>query len=103
MFFSLDAAHFKKRYVFLAAFVLCVVVFKLAYPTFWWNQKLTVTIGTPNGDRVGSAVMSLSITYTPTLGFPGGSSTKISGEATVVDLGDGKYLFALINNPIDVA
>ncbi|MGL1922587.1 MAG: hypothetical protein OCD03_16340 [Hyphomicrobiales bacterium] len=47
--------------------------------------------------------MSLSITYTPTLGFPGGSSTKIRGEATVVDLGDGKYLFALINNPIDVA
>lgn len=103
MFFSLDATHFKKRYVFLAAIVLCVVVYKLAYPTFWWNQRLTLTIGTPDGDKTGSAVISATVNYNPTFGFPGGVTSKIIGEVTVVELSDGKYIFALLNNPISLA
>lgn len=103
MFFSLDATQFKKRYVFLAAIVLCVVVYKLAYPTFWWNQRLTLTISTPDGDKTGSAVISTTVNFTPTLGFPGGVTSKIFGEATVVELSEGKYIFALLNNPISLA
>jgi hypothetical protein len=58
-----------------------------------WNQKLTVEVETPDGVRLGSAVSHVSWRAANALGnYP----ADYSGEATVVDLGRGRYLFALI-------
>jgi len=61
-----------------------------------WNQKLTVEVSTPNGARSGSAVSHVSWREANALGnYP----ADYRGEATVVDLGQGHYLFALIGEP----
>jgi hypothetical protein len=64
-----------------------------------WNQKLTVTVETPEGIKTGSAVTRVSAKV-------GGQSIlsqaivsyRVEGEATFVDLGNGKYLFALLSS-----
>jgi hypothetical protein len=67
-----------------------------------WRQKLTVTVGTPSGDVVGSAVSEGAMKNLYFLGQPGSLSGAMvtgritQGEATVVDLGGGKFLFALL-------
>jgi hypothetical protein len=73
--------------------------------TYAWNQKLAVTVDTPDGPRSGAAVTQV----TASVGKQGYLSAAIvgysvKGEATVVDLGDGRYLFALLsreNNPTE--
>jgi hypothetical protein len=58
-----------------------------------WNQKLTVEVSTPAGVRSGSAISHVQWRKANALGnYP----AEYSGEATVVDLGQGRYLFALI-------
>src|SRR5207342_248106 len=52
-----------KALLILAAFALCVVVlWKIRYPTYAWNQKLTVTVSTPRGEVSGSSVVAVSWT-----------------------------------------
>jgi len=67
-----------------------------------WNQKLTVSVMTPEGMKSGSSVVSVSVYDTPSwwgLGdFRGAGSSSLSGEAVTVDLGNGRYLFALLTN-----
>ena len=65
------------------------------FPDTWrWNQKLTVEVSTPDGIRSGSAVTEVVWQERNWTGnFPG----SYHGEATVVDLGQGRYLFALIS------
>lgn len=67
------------------------------YPDTWrWNQKLTVEVSTPEGMRTDSAVTEVVWQERNWTGnFPG----SYRGEATVVDLGKGRYLFALIGEP----
>ena len=67
------------------------------FPDTWrWNQKLTVEVSTPDGIRSGSAVTEVTWQERNWTGnFPG----SYHGEATVVDLGQGRYLFALIGEP----
>lgn len=67
------------------------------FPDTWrWNQKLTVEVSTPDGIRSGSAVTEVVWQERNWTGnFPG----SYHGEATVVDLGQGRYLFALIGEP----
>jgi hypothetical protein len=66
--------------------------------THSWNQKLTVTVNAPDGEKSGSAVSR--VTKYVGSGFATDSivSSELSGEATIVDLGGGKYLFALLTN-----
>lgn len=58
-----------------------------------WNQKLTVEVATPEGIRSGSAITHVRWREADVFG---NYHAKFSGEATVVDLGAGRYLFALI-------
>ncbi len=58
-----------------------------------WRSKMTVTVSTPHGDVSGSAVRWHQFAMDPIL--PQGHF-KQRGEAAVVDLGEGKFLFALI-------
>jgi hypothetical protein len=71
--------------------------YRLIWPTYTWNQKLTLTVETPQGEVSGSGVVRVAWNDSPDL-LPDAPHwhSKVRGEATVVDLGDGKYLFALI-------
>lgn len=94
----------KKRYILLIIIALCVGLYWLAYPTYSWNQKLTLTIQTPDGEKTGSAVVNVSVEYQPTFGFGiGERRNEWHGEATVVELGEGHYVFALLGNPVYLA
>ncbi len=63
-----------------------------------WHQKLTVTVETPHGEVSGSSVQKVSWRdekFVP--GQPGGRAVNsLRGEATVIDLGGGRFLFALL-------
>ena len=59
-----------------------------------WHQKLTVEIETPQGLVSGSAVTKVS--WGEVDSFSHNYPASYHGEASVVDLGNGRYLFALI-------
>lgn len=68
------------------------------WESFSWNQKLTVTVETPEGERSGSAVSHIEASFLK----PGSQSISAAssegrsyGEAVVVALPDEKYLFVL--------
>lgn len=72
----------------------------LGFRNWSWHQKLTVTVETPEGPRSGSAVSAAWVQMTPKWSgvgdSAGASNSSLSGEAVVVDLGQGRYLFALL-------
>lgn len=79
------------------AVVVAVAVLTAAcnpFPETWaWNQKLTVEVETPQGIRSGSTVTHVSWQEKNSVGnYP----SSYNGEATVVEVAPGKYLFALI-------
>lgn len=66
-----------------------------------WHQRLVVAINTPDGIKVGSAVSDASWSMAPKwfrVGDSGGGHGDgvLSGEATVVEVAPGKFLFALL-------
>jgi hypothetical protein len=77
---------------------LPIAIWNTIYPAYSLGQKTTVTVTTPRGERSGSAVVQVSWKDNPDL-FPDAPDLHydVRGEATVVDLGDGKHLFALIS------
>ncbi len=74
----------------------------LGFHSWQWHQKLTVSVMTPDGVKAGSAVTRVSVQASPRwwgVGDAAGSgSSSLSGEAVAVDLGKGRYLFALLEN-----
>ena len=67
-----------------------------------WNSKITIEVETPNGVVSGFSVTRETASFTTGALVPGearGGGVSRAGEAAVVDLGDGKYLFALLPNP----
>ncbi len=81
----------------LILFVAGVGIYKLAYPTYSWNQKLTLVVETPEGVKTGSAVSEVTHWFHPNIPVDAGiRKDSLRGEAVVVDLGGGQYLFALL-------
>jgi hypothetical protein len=80
----------------LTGAVLVVAGFGLAgcwlFPAEW-NEKLTVIVSTPHGDVSGSSVRWQKLAEDPVLKSAHG---YIQGEAVVVEVAKGRYLFALI-------
>lgn len=72
----------------------------LGFHEWQWHQKLTVSVDTPDGLKIGSSVTEVRLGLSPRwwgLGDSAGSGhSSLSGEAVVVDLGNGRYLFALL-------
>lgn len=66
--------------------------------SYEWNQKVTVTIETPQGERSGSSVMHVEWSggVPFIVGDASGGGYKLRGEAPAVDLGGGRYLFTLL-------
>ena len=74
------------------------------WPDAEWHRKITVIVDTPLGEVRGSSVHAESVTADNTprwLRLPeaGGAGISFQGEAVVVDLGQGRYLFALLKGP----
>jgi hypothetical protein len=93
--------RFLKRAVIWALILigLPIAIWNFYYPTYSWGQKTTVTVMTPEGQRSGNAVVRVSWKDSPDLLSDAPHlHYEVRGEATVVDLGNGKYLFALINS-----
>jgi hypothetical protein len=89
----------------LAALALCLTLAgcdMLGFREWEWRQKLTVSVMTPEGVKTASSVVSVRVYATPSwwgLGdFRGAGGGSLSGEAVTVDLGSGRYLFALLTD-----
>lgn len=63
-----------------------------------WRQKMVVTVSTPSGDVLGEAVTSVYVHKNELFKDGAGHQFTIKGEAVVVDLGAGRYLFALLSS-----
>lgn len=66
-----------------------------------WHQKLKVVVSTPAGEKVGSSVTKISATIGTQFASGNAFASTVTGEATVVEIMPGKYLFALLNNDTD--
>lgn len=79
--------------VLLSAFVLSG-----CSDSYEWKQKITVTVETPQGEVSGSSVQSVQYKKfrKPVLAEGNSSSWKVDGEAVVVALPVGGYLFGLL-------
>lgn len=92
---------FKRHYIltgFLAFIIVVVGWWKYEYPSATWRYKLTILVETPDGIKTGAAVREVYASEQP--GFMGVSARthySVKGEAVVVDLGDGKYLFSIMD------
>lgn len=74
-------------------FVIIVLVLSACFSGWSWHQKLAVVVKTPNGEVSGSSVVRVGWSDVNSVGnYP----SSYSGEATVVDVGNGKFLFALL-------
>jgi hypothetical protein len=85
------------RFFYIAAiFVLVGLQLSACTTGYSWNQKLTVEVNTPAGMKTGASVVGIKVAS----GQVGLSQTaaayQVTGEATVVEVAPGKYLFALL-------
>ncbi len=82
----------------LAALVLSVAA---CSKTYSWNQRITLVISTPNGEVIGQTVQAVEMVYYRKWAQINGFALDYSqkGEAVVVDLGEGRYVFALVALP----
>lgn len=92
---------FKRRPVLTGFLIFIIAVigwWKYEFPSATWRYKMTVTVETPEGLKTGSAVREVTYKNGPKI-LPdvAGSNWKVDGEAVVVDLGHGKYLFAMMD------
>lgn len=63
-----------------------------------WNQKLTITVDTPDGPVVASVVQRIDVSYIPQwMRVVGGEiQTELRGEGLAVDLGGGRILLSMV-------
>jgi hypothetical protein len=83
------------KYLFrLFLLLLCALTLTACFTERWvWHQKLIVEVQTPNGPVSGAAVAEVAWNDVNSMNsYPG----SYAGEATVVYLGEGRYLFALL-------
>ncbi len=79
--------------------LFCAVGLSACFGRYSWHQKLTVTVMTPSGLVSASAVTAVRWWDSFKLGGLVGGASKhfwLKGEAVAVDLGQGRYLFALL-------
>jgi hypothetical protein len=85
----------------IAALLAVVMYFSVERQTI--RYRLTYEVQTPEGLKVGSSVIQVDYEDTSLVPiFHGAGHSDITGEAAVVDLGQGKYLFSLITRANDL-
>ncbi|WP_333712699.1 hypothetical protein [Yoonia sp.] len=88
------------------ALALLLVMSLAACNPYGWNQKLTVVIQTPDGVVTGSSVTQVTkiVSDGPfTLPQARGVQSELAGEAVVVEVLPGKYLFVLLKGVDNLA
>lgn len=88
--------------ILLALGLMGFVTFRALFggQTVSWHQRLTVTVETPAGEVSGSAVTAVTNTQREgLLELPNsrGVKTAVTGEAVVVEVAPGRYLFVLLD------
>lgn len=66
-----------------------------------WNEKITAEVQTPDGLATGSSVIRRTLINNDSSFAPPearGASSNVSGEATVVEVTPGRYLFVLLKD-----
>jgi hypothetical protein len=93
-------------------FTLSLLIVVLVAATYWifpsptpapasktiWHYRMTVTVDTPEGMKVGSAVREVIYGGHTTGGGGPGMDLQCKGEAVVVDLGSRGILFGILRN-----
>ena len=84
----------------VAALGLALTVYACKPPTYSWRQKLTLEVDTPTGLVTGAAVVQVWVTYFSDARANFGTEVthEMRGEATVVEVLPGRYLFALLKD-----
>lgn len=74
------------------------------YPTYTYRYKITVEIDTPSGVKSGSSVIEVETVQFPSWLTLGGDSSrqKVAGEAVMIDMGEGQYIFALLDDDSEI-
>lgn len=81
------------------ALLICGAALTGCGENYSWNQKLTVEVDTPSGIVSSSSVTSVRIVLKVGLmDLWDGKGSAVTGEAVSIDLGNGKFLFALLKN-----
>lgn len=75
-----------------------MAIYKIEYPIYSCKQKLTVSVEMPEGAASASSVTAVEWWDNFLRGGWGGADKhhSLTGEAVVVDLGKGRYLFPLL-------
>lgn len=88
-----------KKFFFIVAVLigLAVLDWRTAYPTYTWHEKLTIDISVDGKVYSGSSVVAHWMKVMPQI-LPESGIRKYGtrGEAAVVELPNGKYVFALL-------
>ncbi len=102
-----DVVKFLGIYNKALMLLFCVLGLTGCFPESWaWNQKLTIVVETPAGIKTGSSVTAVKRTRNEVFKDGGPFWTEVVGEATFLELGEGRYLFATIGSsgsPISMA
>jgi hypothetical protein len=83
--------------LFFVCFVACAALYRAYHPSVSWRQELELTIATPNGVVTAASVVKIKAWRTPIIICAGGYFSSIEGEAVAIDLGDGKFVFELLD------
>lgn len=74
----------------------------ILWQNYDWCQKITLTVETPDGIVTGVGMQRVAVTNTDGAWVPPearGASSDVTGEAAVVEVAPGRYLFALLTGP----
>lgn len=91
-----QVVHQRPSWLSVSLFALSFLVLAGCQERHDWNQKLTVVIDTPVGPVSGSSVVEIRARFGQLPMSASEVNYQIRGEATVVEVAPGRYLFALL-------
>lgn len=83
---------------FLLAFLLLLSSISGCRDAYQWRQKMTIVVNTPHGMRSGSSVVQVSALYGHVPMTSSEVEYDVTGEATVIEVAEGRYVFALLGH-----
>lgn len=84
--------------------VIVIVGYNVIGPDFTWSQTLVLEIETPSSLKTGTSTVSMAVgRHSGIPGFGSRGYKSLRGEATVVEVAPGRYLFALLSGQKELA
>jgi hypothetical protein len=85
-----------RRFLKIMVVMLAAVGLVACGKNYRWHQKLTVQVITPDGVKSGSSVVGIKVSSGQIWLSQTAAGYRVAGEATIVEVAAGKYLFALL-------